>query len=384
MAEGTRMLQRRATEAVWNTSDYVLASGEIGVTTDTGIIKVGNGTSPWTELDPAFDSHYLPILGKAADSELLDGIGSESFVKVIDSSVNPTNDSYVKRTADGGIKGTDATEATELTSLQQMTAAILASKASLVSRSLTAAAILDLADADSIVYVDNSSLTAQIQVTIPPTSSVAYPVGTIIRIVAIGAGGAKLVPGSGVGITGSTNVMPGGGSILLIKRPADGWRGLDMNVGKRQPSIKYRCTVTGTNYGSGYVFVPWDTLDSNETYNPDNEWFTIPAAGISTARRIIINKDGQYTFSVAMSTNGGGGLSFCRVASMTADNSTSGMKMHGVLGMTGMGLLSVPLRVTAGQSFGVHHGGAAGNVGLADAENSGSDPHFFKIVRVSD
>lgn len=120
MAEGTRMQQRRATEAVWTTSDYVLAAGELGVTTDTGIIKVGNGTSPWSELDIAFGSEYLPILGKAADSELLDGIGAASFVKVADTSVTATNDSYVKRTADGGVKGSDATEVTELTTLAQL------------------------------------------------------------------------------------------------------------------------------------------------------------------------------------------------------------------------------------------------------------------------
>lgn len=95
MAEGTRMQQRRATEAVWNTSDYVLAPGELGVTTDTGIIKIGNGTSPWSELEIAFDSEYLPILGKAADSELLDGVSADFFIKEADTSTSPTPDTYV-------------------------------------------------------------------------------------------------------------------------------------------------------------------------------------------------------------------------------------------------------------------------------------------------
>lgn len=380
MAEGTRMLQRRATAAVWNTSSYVLAAGELGITTDTGIIKIGNGTSPWSELDPAFDSHYLPILGKASDSELLDGIGSESFVKVADTSTSATNDTYVKRTGTGTIKASTAVSSDDLVTKSQMDTALLAT----TSRTITSAATLALSDSGKSIYVNNASTTAQVVVTIPTNASVAFPAGTVITIISVSSGGAKISPAGGVSLNGSSNVMPGYGAIRLVKVATDLWDGFSLNVGKRQPQIKYRCTVTGTNYGSGYVFVPWDTLDSNETYNPDNEWFSIPAAGISTARRIIINKDGQYLFSVAMSTNGGGGLSFCRMASMTADNSTSGMKMHGVLGMTGMGLLAVPLRVTAGQSFGVHHGGGSGNVGLADAEASGSDPHYFKIVRLSD
>lgn len=380
MAEGTRMLQRRATEAVWNASAYVLAAGELGITTDTGIIKIGNGTSPWSELDPAFDSHYLPILGKASDSELLDGIGSESFVKVADTSTSATNDTYVKRTGTGTIKASTAVEADDLVPKNQMDTALLTT----TSRTITSSATLALSDSNKSVYVNHSSTTAQVVVTIPTNTSVPIPVGTVITVVTVGAGGAKITPAGSVFLNGDSNVMPGYGAIRLVKVSTDLWDGFSLNVGKRQPQIKYRCAAAGTNYGSGYVFVPWDTLDSTETYNPDNEWFTIPAAGIATARRIICNKSGQYTFVVAMSTNGGGGLSFCRIASMTADNSTSGMKMHGVLGMTGQGLLTMSKRVAAGESFGVHHGGSSGNVGLADAENTGGDPHYFKIIRVSD
>lgn len=122
MAEGTRMQQRRATEAVWNTSEYVLAPGELGVTTDTGIIKIGNGTSPWSELDIALGSEYLPILGKAADSELLDGIDSDGFYKLADATTAATANKLIKRLSDGRAQGATATSGDDLVNYTQWNA----------------------------------------------------------------------------------------------------------------------------------------------------------------------------------------------------------------------------------------------------------------------
>jgi hypothetical protein len=45
-----RMQQRRDSAANWSGSSVILASGEIGVETDTGKIKVGNGSSLWSAL----------------------------------------------------------------------------------------------------------------------------------------------------------------------------------------------------------------------------------------------------------------------------------------------------------------------------------------------
>jgi hypothetical protein len=116
------MQQRRATEAVWTTSAYVLAAGELGITTDSGIIKIGDGVNAWGDLDPAFNSDYLPILGKAADSELLDGIGSGGFWQTADATTTATADKLVKRTANARIKGGTATEADDLVTLAQLDA----------------------------------------------------------------------------------------------------------------------------------------------------------------------------------------------------------------------------------------------------------------------
>lgn len=41
---------RRGTAAKWTSNNPTLAAGEVGVETDTGKQKVGNGTSAWTAL----------------------------------------------------------------------------------------------------------------------------------------------------------------------------------------------------------------------------------------------------------------------------------------------------------------------------------------------
>lgn len=120
MADGTRMQQRRATEAVWATSDYVLAAGELGVTTDTGIIKIGNGITPWTGLDPAFDSQYLPILGKAADSDLLDGISASGFWQNADATTAATASKLALRTGTGTLKAAAASASDDLVAKSQL------------------------------------------------------------------------------------------------------------------------------------------------------------------------------------------------------------------------------------------------------------------------
>ncbi len=46
----TRMQQRRGTAEQWTIADPVLAAGEIGVETDTGQFKIGDGVNEWLEL----------------------------------------------------------------------------------------------------------------------------------------------------------------------------------------------------------------------------------------------------------------------------------------------------------------------------------------------
>ena len=52
MPRGDLIQHRRGTSAQWASVNPVLASGEVGFATDTNEIRVGNGTSPWTGLEP--------------------------------------------------------------------------------------------------------------------------------------------------------------------------------------------------------------------------------------------------------------------------------------------------------------------------------------------
>lgn len=77
----TRFQQRRDTSANWTAKNPVLADGEFGIEKDTGIVKFGNGVSTWNQLSPILGSQYLPLLGKAYDSERLDGLDSTAFAQ---------------------------------------------------------------------------------------------------------------------------------------------------------------------------------------------------------------------------------------------------------------------------------------------------------------
>ncbi|NBO26575.1 MAG: hypothetical protein EBU96_07270, partial [Actinobacteria bacterium] len=46
----TKIQLRRGTAAQWSSANPVLASGEVGVETDTKQFKIGDGTSLWNNL----------------------------------------------------------------------------------------------------------------------------------------------------------------------------------------------------------------------------------------------------------------------------------------------------------------------------------------------
>jgi hypothetical protein len=65
---GTRLQLRRNTAANWATDNPVLLAGELGVETDTGSLKVGDGTSAWNILGyanraqiAALSATYAPL-----------------------------------------------------------------------------------------------------------------------------------------------------------------------------------------------------------------------------------------------------------------------------------------------------------------------------------
>lgn len=56
---------RRDTAANWTSANPILAEGEMGIETDTNLIKIGNGIATWTEL--------AYFTGGSATSGIVDG-----------------------------------------------------------------------------------------------------------------------------------------------------------------------------------------------------------------------------------------------------------------------------------------------------------------------
>lgn len=77
----TRFQQKRGTSAQWAADDIVLRDGEFGVDKDTGVIKLGDGFTVWSQLPPIMGSQYLPLLGKAKDSYRFDGLQTTDFLR---------------------------------------------------------------------------------------------------------------------------------------------------------------------------------------------------------------------------------------------------------------------------------------------------------------
>ena len=82
---------------------------------------------------------------------------------------------------------------------------------------------LVLADAGKLITSNNA---ASVTITVPPNSSVAFPVGTRIDVLSIGAGLTTLAQGAGVTISskGSNKKLTAQGSAAsLIKTATDTW-----------------------------------------------------------------------------------------------------------------------------------------------------------------
>jgi hypothetical protein len=75
MSTVTRQYQRRDTALNWSAKNPVLGSGEIGIELDTRMLKLGDGSTSWSDL-PYYGgpSNVTIIVGDIFDSFLLAGM----------------------------------------------------------------------------------------------------------------------------------------------------------------------------------------------------------------------------------------------------------------------------------------------------------------------
>lgn len=82
---------------------------------------------------------------------------------------------------------------------------------------------LVLTDVDKLIELDSASA---ITLTVPPNSSVAFPVGAVILVTQYGAGASSIVAGSGVTIRSEGGLLSISGQyagVSLIKRASNEW-----------------------------------------------------------------------------------------------------------------------------------------------------------------
>lgn len=131
----------------------------------------------------------------------------------IDTAVTQTRVSGVSDTEIGYLDGVTS-------AIQTQIDAKLASVVSINAQ--TASYTLVLADKDKMVELSVGSSNT---LTVPPNSSVEYPVGTKINIVQTGTGQTTLTPGSGVTINGTPGLKTRAqwSAVTLVKRATDTW-----------------------------------------------------------------------------------------------------------------------------------------------------------------
>jgi hypothetical protein len=119
-----------------------------------------------------------------------------------------------------------------------------------------------LDDAGKVVTMNN---TGSATITIPPNSSVAFPIGTIISIARINTGSVALTAGSGVTITGntSTGAMFAGEELICRKRSTDTW----IAINGAPPSGTYSASGGTVTTPSGYRLHQFTSVTSY-TFGP--------------------------------------------------------------------------------------------------------------------
>jgi hypothetical protein len=164
MAVVTAIQIRRGTASQWTSANPTLASGEQGFETDTGKVKIGNGSTAWNS---------LAYIGAGTVTSITAGTG------LTGGTITST-----------GTIAIDSTVAT-LTGTQTLTNKTLTTptlddpKINLAFDAETASYTAVLANNGQVVTMNNASANT---FSIPTNASVAFPIGTQINVLQIGAG----------------------------------------------------------------------------------------------------------------------------------------------------------------------------------------------------
>jgi hypothetical protein len=158
----TQVQVRRGTASQWTSANPTLASGEQGFETDTLKLKIGNGSTAWNSLAYVATGSVGTVTSITAGTGLSGGTITSTGTIAIDSTV------------------------ATLTGTQTLTNKTLTDpKINLAFDAETASYTAILANNGQVVTMDNASANT---FSIPTNASVAFPIGTQINVLQIGAG----------------------------------------------------------------------------------------------------------------------------------------------------------------------------------------------------
>jgi len=163
----TQIQIRRGTAAQWTSTNPTLASGEQGFETDTNKMKIGNGSTAWNSLSYAITGATGTVTSITAGTGLSGGTITSTGTIAIDSTV-------------ATLTGTQT-----LTNKTLTTPTLDDAKINLAFDAETASYTAVLANNSQVVTMNNASANT---FSIPTNASVAFPIGTQINVLQIGAG----------------------------------------------------------------------------------------------------------------------------------------------------------------------------------------------------
>ena len=205
----SRLQNRRDTAANWTANNPTLAAGEIGYETDTAKYKIGNGSTAWNSLAYAYTAGATGPTGPTGSTGSTGAQGP----------TGPTGPQGIQ-----GIQG--VTGPTGPTGATGPTGPTGAGGVEAVNAQTGTTYTFVLSDRDDLVTASNASAQTY---TIPLNSSVAYPTGSLINLIQIGAGQVTVQGAGGVTVlsTGATAATPKTRArysvMTLIKAGTDTW-----------------------------------------------------------------------------------------------------------------------------------------------------------------
>jgi hypothetical protein len=221
MAVVTQIQIRRGTAAEWTSANPTLASGEFGFETDTGKIKIGNGSTAWTSLGYTGAGSVTSITagtGLSGGSITTTGtIAIDATVATLTGSQTLTNKTLttpvISSISNSGTVTlpTGSVTLASLTGTETLTNKTLTDpKINLAFDAETASYTAVIANNGQVVTMDNASANT---FSIPTNASVAFPIGTQINVLQIGAGQTTIQAVT----SGTTSILSTGGTAAAPK-----------------------------------------------------------------------------------------------------------------------------------------------------------------------